>query len=104
MARQHNTTTRGGSFDQQTIEAVWQKAQPVAGYNPNEYRKDSCNMWIQKGSYGMTTDYGWEVDHLKPVSLGGSDVLGNLQPLHWRNNRGKGDDYPHWKCSISAKV
>lgn len=104
MARQANTTTRGGSFDRLTIEAVWQKAQPVSGYDPNEYRKDSCNMWIQKRAYGTTGNYGWEVDHLRPVALNGSDELSNLQPLHWRNNRGKGDNYPHWSCAISAKV
>ena len=103
MPRNQNTTTSGGSFSQATIDAVWIKAQAVQGYDPNVYRKDRCGPWIKKASYGTTGDYGWEVDHIKPVAIQGTDDLSNLQPLHWRNNRGKSDDYPNWNCTISSK-
>ena len=102
MSRQHNTTTTGGSFSQATIDAVWQKAQVVPGQDQNNFRKDRCSMWIRKASYGTTGDYGWEIDHAQPVARGGTDDMSNLQPLHWRNNRGKGDDYPNWNCTISV--
>jgi 5-methylcytosine-specific restriction endonuclease McrA len=103
MWRQHNTTTGGGSFSQATIDAVWQKGHVVPGYDPNDYRKDRCGAWMRKASYGTTGDYGWEIDHAKPVARGGADDMSNLQPLHWRNNRGKGDDYPNWNCTASAR-
>jgi 5-methylcytosine-specific restriction endonuclease McrA len=48
--------------------------------------------------YGITdSKHGWEVDHIIPVSKGGTDDLSNLQPLQWDNNRKKGDTYP-WNC------
>ena len=50
------------------------------------------------GEYGDTnSEHGWEVDHIVPVALGGSDELNNLQPLQWKNNRTKSDTYP-WSC------
>ena len=32
------------------------------------------------------SDHGWEIDHIKPASDGGSDDLINLRPLQWENN------------------
>ena len=43
------------------------------------------------------SEYGWEIDHIEPVALGGGDELTNLQPLNWQNNVKKGDQYP-WNC------
>jgi len=103
MARNRNTKGDASPFDQATIDAVWRKAQELSGYDPNDYRKDSCGALIRKASYGTTGDYGWEIDHDKPVAKGGTDDLSNLKPLHWENNRGKGDNWPTWTCTISDK-
>lgn len=82
------------------INAVWNKAQIIQGMDPTQKRKDKCGAIIAKASYGMQTTFGWEIDHIVPVSRGGSDLLSNLQPLHWENNRSKADgpDTPRLYC------
>lgn len=100
MARQSSTTTRGGGFDDKTIEAVWQKGTPEPGYE--SFRKDACGASMLRSNYGKTEKWGWEIDHIKPVSAGGTDELSNLQPLQWENNRKKGDRYPQYVCAVSA--
>src|SRR5262249_40222310 len=101
MARNPNTTTRGGSFDEATIEAVWRKGTPEPAYAG--FRKDVCGASMQRSRYGDTSsNWGWEIDHIIPVAKGGTDDLSNLQPLQWANNRYKGDSYPNWSCKVAA--
>ena len=78
-----STTRTGASFSQSTINQVWRKAKyhPLPGY-----ARDACGATIRHDEYGLQSDHGWEIDHIKPVSKGGRDDLHNLQPLHWRNN------------------
>ena len=40
---------------------------------------------------------GWEIDHINPISNGGGDEIGNLQPIYWENNMAKGDKL-NWQC------
>ena len=98
MARNTGTRTDGGLFDEATIEAVWQKGtlEPLL----SSFREDFCGANMRRNKYGKQEHWGWEIDHIIPVSKGGTDDLSNLRPLQWENNRYKADNYPHWHCKV----
>lgn len=55
------------SFSEEKVQKVWEKAEPVAGNDPNVWRKDQCGAWIGRKLYGSReSEYGWEVDHISP--------------------------------------
>ena len=89
------------AFSEETIQKVWEKAATAPNNNPNEWRKDQCNAWIGRNHYGnRNSEYGWEIDHITPVSKGGDDSLSNLRPLQWENNASRQDG--RLVCKITA--
>ncbi|AVQ04196.1 HNH endonuclease [Caulobacter segnis] len=54
------------------------------------FRQDDFGNILAFDQFGKRSEYGWEIDHIHPVALGGSDAPGNLRALHWRSNRSLG--------------
>ena len=78
------------TYTNQEIILVWRKACIVLWYNTSVIRKDCCNAWIKLSDFGnRDSQYGWEIDHIVPISKRGANTLANVQPLHWKNNVAK---------------
>ena len=73
------------------INKAWENSKTIPGKDPAKYRKDPYGNEICRDSYGMDSKKGWEVDHIKPLSRGGSDATRNLQALNTHMNKRKGD-------------
>ena len=75
------------ALSEDLVQQAWEKATIVAGYDIEKWRKDQCKAWIAREGYGYReSEFGWEIDHIKPESEGGTDDLSNLRPLQWQNN------------------
>lgn len=92
--REANTDVYGEAFPGTIIKIVWRQGLEIPRQDPDYYRTDRFGKLIKWDDYGnRSSEFGWEIDHIQPVVSGGTDILSNLQPLHWRNNDAKGDRY-----------
>jgi len=91
LARKSNTDSKGRPFIKETVAKVWDKGEIITDGMKDMARDDQKGDHIAKINYGEERRYGWEIDHIKPVSRGTTDELDNLRPLHWKNNRRKGN-------------
>ncbi|WP_395735101.1 HNH endonuclease signature motif containing protein [Prosthecobacter sp.] len=86
--------------DEATKKKVWEKGTAVEGYDAAVWRRDICGKVMKYSEHGnVDSEYGWEIDHIKPLSANGTNTWDNLQPLNWKVNRAKSDTYP-WSCSM----
>ena len=80
-------------------EYAWEKADIVHGRDPDYYRQDKCGNIIYYDSYGKDSNMGWNVDHSKPLAVGGTYHLNNLQVMQTSQNKSKGSrhhyDFDH---------
>lgn len=52
---------------QKLIDKVWEKGKEIRGKDTDAWRRDAEGNKIRKGSYGTQGEFGWEIDHKKPV-------------------------------------
>lgn len=91
-------------FNEEQIKKVWEKALIIEDRDPELYRLDNCGALIKNEFYSKklkALSLGWEIDLIKPLSIGGTIELCNLQPLQWENKKTKAESYPFWKCVVS---
>lgn len=85
--------------------AVWLNAAIIPGKDIALWRQDRCGAAMFWHDYGDTKSvFGWEVDHITPIALGGTDAINNLQALQWQNNRRKGDDVGGNYCEVTNQI
>ena len=73
-----------------TVDAVWAKGRTIPNFDSSVWRWDCYGAVMKYSEYGnRNSEYGWEIDHIVPVSRGGQDNILNYQPLNWENNAEK---------------
>ena len=90
------------NFSEDKIKQTWEKGVSVEGYDNTKFRKDVCGAWMQRDKYETEEIHGWKINHIYPVSKGGTDDIVNLRPMHWENDRSKQDDYPSYSCAVKS--
>jgi hypothetical protein len=85
------------TFDEDTVDNVWNKAREIPDKNPEITRQDACGTSMNRDDYGnRDSKQGWEIDHKDPKN---GDSFSNLQPLQWENNLNKSNG--KLKCSCN---
>lgn len=77
------------TFTIKEANSIWEKT-----FGNVDVAPDFSGREIHKKDYGQAgsnSEYNWDIDHIYPHSLGGSDKHKNLLPCHITTNREKGD-------------
>ena len=86
------------------INAIWQTARKVEGMDADMVRKDPCGAWIVRDKYGHPeNEYGWDIDHVYPQSMGGDDNPKNLRAMHCANVKSKNGSYPSYIVAVTSE-
>jgi hypothetical protein len=89
------------AFSEDIIWKVWSKGE-IDSNDPLLWRKDVCGAWMFRAHYGnRDSQYGWEIDHIKPLTEGGTHDISNRRPLQWENNVRKTDGT--LRCIVKAE-
>lgn len=92
----HDEATERRAFRPDEVQHAWEKCDSIAGRNPDIWRRDAVGNVIHRQAYGeRQNEFGWEVDHSRPLQLQGTYHPNNLHALQWKQNASKGDEYPY---------
>lgn len=73
--------------------AVWQKGQPIIGWDPSDWRIDYRSNPLFRSAYGDTgSAFGWEIGMIVARAQGGTDDIANLRPVLCQASRDAGAD------------
>lgn len=88
-------------FTPEEKEFAWQLAAIIPGLDPDRFRMDYAGAYIIKEHYGRRdSNFGWEIDHIKPLEKNGPYELWNYVPLQWENNVQKDANFPIWQTRV----
>ena len=74
------------NYSQEIVQKVWEKAKVARAHDPFLLRKDLLGAWILRNQFqNRESEYGWEIDWIKPLEEGGKMEISNLRPLQWEN-------------------
>ena len=99
-------------YSDDLLNELWEKANPVDGYDSTLVRKDPCGAWIQRDKYNdRDSDFGWEVDHVYPQALlkeKGADLdeidnIANLRAFNWHKKVSKGLYYTVYHIAVKSE-
>lgn len=84
-------------FDDETVQAVWEKGRATSDKDSTEWRKDECGAWIRRNQYDKAGEFGWKIVNLEPSIIRSTE---NLRPYHHENTFDKANDQHH--CKVTA--
>jgi len=67
------------------------KVEEAYDYSGRLMKKTACG--------NPNSKYHPTIDHIRPLSKGGSDVLENIVVCHRDTNEEKADNFPHWNAN-----
>lgn len=76
--------------DEERKLAAWANSIPYSLGLLDEIRIDCDGRKIAWSDYGKYSELGWQIDHILPSALGGSDSAFNLRARHWLGNTSAG--------------
>ncbi len=69
-------------------------------YGNKQEVKDYAGRLMKKSACGNShSAFHPTLDHIRPLSKGGADVLENIIVCHRDTNEQKADSFPHWKAN-----
>lgn len=83
-------------------------------FGSSEIGYDFAGWEVRKGAYGQEgSRFGWNIDHILPKSMGGTDDINNLQITHMDTNAERENKITFWlddilidgvSCQVSYQV